>query len=191
MKTKKLKILAVGLGILLLGANFSFAQEAGVAGSIEERRVTQEQFAVGLVRNMKLEGWLPTAALPGDCVDLLENLGIAPLKGWDKKASLKQEDYLVIMEKAYGKEGVVYKRAAAVEEKSIEVINQKWQESHGATGHWVALKDLLNDRTYFPNGAPQSPFGLKYEDRNEDHKVDPHFLPIISLVNLSEFLSSR
>src|SRR3989338_9378125 len=70
-------------------------------------RLTQEEFAVELVKNLKLEGVLPTAALPGDCVNLLERLGVAPLTGWKNKSFLSREDYLVIIAKTQGKEAMV------------------------------------------------------------------------------------
>lgn len=154
-------------------------------------RLTQEEFAVELVKGMHLENSLPTAALAGDCVDLLERIGISPLGGWDNKALLAQEDYLVVMAKAHGKESMLHKRAMAVEEKNIDVINKKWQESYEKTGRWPSLPELLADKNYFPEGAPESPYGLAYQDRNNDHKVDRHFLPVTSLLKLRENLSSQ
>ncbi|HOW36148.1 MAG TPA: hypothetical protein PL155_07025 [Candidatus Omnitrophota bacterium] len=152
-------------------------------------RMTQEQFAVELVKNMGLQKRLPTAALPGDCVDLLTSFAVEPLKGWRNKEFLTQEDYLVVMAKVHGKEGLVHRRAIAVEEKIIEVINRKWQESYQATQKWVSLNDLLNDKNYFPNGPPRSPYGMAYKDENNDHRVDSHFLPIINLIHIREALS--
>lgn len=147
-----------------------FAQEA-------EERLTQEQFAVELVKAIKLDGSLPVAPLAGDCVKLLESIGISPFGGWKNKEFLKQEDYLVILAKVHGKEGLVFEKAAEVEERNIKVINQKWQDSYGKTGQWTTLSELLNDKAYFPEGAPVSPYKLKYEDKNGDHQVDPHFYP--------------
>lgn len=165
----------------------------GVVAGAEEfsERMTQEQFAVELVKNMGLQKRLPTAALPGDCVDLLASFAIEPLKGWRNKEYLIQEDYLVVMAKVHGKEGLIHKRAIVVEEKNIEVINRKWQESYQATQKWVSLNDLLNDKNYFPSGPPRSPYGIAYKDENNDHRVDPHFLPIINLIQIRESLSSQ
>lgn len=153
-------------------------------------RITQEEFAVELIKNMRMHGWLPTSALAGDCVEVLKRLGISPLKGWDNKALLEQEDYLVILAKLNGKERMVHKRAVAVEEKNTEAINKKWQESYDATGKWVPLDELLKDTRYFPNGPPESPYGLEYQDQNGDHKVDKHFLPAVGLMKLGEIFAA-
>ena len=147
-----------------------FAEEIG-------ERLTQEQFAVELVKAVKLSSFLPTAALPSDCVSFLERLGIAPFGGWKNKALMTQEDYLVVMAKIHGKEGLVFEKAALVEEKNIAIINQKWQEAYDKSGRWMPLVELLRDKTYFPQGALESPYKLSYEDKNNDHKVDPHFYP--------------
>ena len=155
----------------------------------ESEVLTQEQFAVELVKMMNLEGSLPTAALPSDCVDFLERIGISPLRGWNNKALLSQEEYLVILAKAHGKEVVLHERALSVENKNVEVINKKWQEAFDKTGNWPTLDGLLMDRNYFPDGPLKSPYGLKYEDKNKDHKVDPHELPVVSLIRLRESFS--
>lgn len=154
-------------------------------------RLTQEEFAVELVKLMKLDGRLPTAALSSDCITFLEKLGIMPLSGWDAKALLNQEDYLVVLAKIHGKEKMLHERAAAVEEKNIQVINQKWKESQDKDKRWPPLKELLKDKRYFPNGPPMSPYGFKYRDRNNDHKVDMPFLPISALMDLRDALSTQ
>ena len=86
-----------------------------------DKRLTQEEFAVELVKSMGLVGWLPVAALPSDCVVLLENIGIAPLTGWDHHALLSEEDYMVILAMAHGKEQSLHEKAEAVEKKNSEV----------------------------------------------------------------------
>lgn len=175
-------IITAMMTMLVSGGHFSFAQKL-------EERLTQEEFAVEVVKNLRLEGILPTAALARDCIDLLERIGIAPLGGWDSKSDLTQEDYLVVIAKAHGKETMLHQRAMAVEEKNIAVINQKWQEAYEKTGNWIPLQELLGDKNYFPEGPLSSPYKLEYEDRNGDHKVDSHFLPIVSLMKLRELLT--
>ncbi len=138
----------------------------------ETEMLTQEQFAVQLVKNMKLEEHLPAAALPSDCVNLLENLGISPLKGWDRKAKLMEEDYTVIIAKAVGQEKVVFIKAGEVCQKTIKKINKHWQENPK-----LSLEELLNDKNIFPQGRPQCPYGLKYKHR--DHTVERHFHPLV------------
>lgn len=159
--------------------------------ALEDRPLTQEEFAVELVDIMQLNELLPPAALPGDYTHLLDRLGVAPLNGWDNKAFLTREDYLVIIGKAQGKESLVHQRAVAIEQKNIETINRKWQQAYDETGSWPTLQELLNNPTYFPNGAPKSPYGLTYKDVNGNHKVDPAFLPAAGLIELREFLSTK
>ncbi len=185
MKTRK--IITILVLAILICVKPGFSQEE------QEPRepLTHEEFAVELVKNLHLDGQLPTAALAGDCIDLLERIGIAPLSGWEPKANLSEEDYLVVIAKAHGKEDLLHKRAMAVEEKNVDIINKKWQESYDKTGRWVSLDELLKDKSYFPDGDPQSPYKLEYEDRNNDHKADPHFLPIVSLMKFRELLSNQ
>ncbi len=168
---------------LLGNAVICFAQEMG-------EQLTQEAFAVELVKSMKLQSALPTAALAGDCVDLLERVGIAPLNGWKNKELITQEEYMVVMAKAHGKEAMLHDRAVAIEQKNIDVINKKWQESYEKQGKWVSLSELLNDKGYFPEGPLTSPYGLAYEDKNADHKVDQHTLTVADLIKLREHFAN-
>jgi hypothetical protein len=139
----------------------------------QERTLTQEEFAVQLVKNMKLDSWLPIAALPSDCVTLLESLGISPLKGWNRKALLTDDDFTVIIAKSVGKERLVHIKAAEVCHRNIEIINERWRKNPDLT-----LEELLNNEDIFPNGSPQCPYGLKYQDTDSNHKVDQHYHPI-------------
>ena len=164
----------------------SFAQE-----STPQERLTQEQFACETVKILHLEHRLPVAALPKDCVDLLESMGISPLSGWDPKAYLTREGYLVLIGKAQGKEGVIHRRAIEVEQKNTELINRKWKEAHDKTGQWPSLDQLLSDPVYFPKGAPKSPYGRKYRDADNDHQVDFYYSPMATLIEFREAISSQ
>ncbi len=178
---KKIIFTLLILGFLNLISFKAFAQEVKL-----DERLTQEQFAVELVKIMKLEYRLPTASLPRDSVNLLESIGVSPILGWRNKEFLKQEDYLVIIGKAQGKERLVHKRALDIEERNIEVINEKWQESYDQIKEWLSLDALLNNKTYFPNGAPKSPYGTSYNDADGDHRVDRFFSPIAALEKFRE-----
>ena len=174
--------------IFLLAINTpAFSQEAPSS----QNRVTQEEFAVEVVKVLKIEELLPRAALPRDSVLLLEQIGISPLTGWKPKEYLANEDYLVLMAKAQGKENVVFSRANEVEQKNIETINKKWQEAYEKSRQWPSLESLLNNTSYFPHGSPKSPYGTPYVDRNNDHKVDEFTAPVFKLNQLREFLSSQ
>ena len=181
---KNILILTI-LSLFLVSTLKVFAQDFE-----EGKKVTQEEFAVEMVKVLDIEDLLPTAALANDCVDLLNSLGIAPLKGWHPKEFLNQEDYLVIVGKAQGKEGVVHKRATEIEEKNIEIINQKWREAYEAEDQWIPLSKLLKDKKYFPNGAPKSPYGITYKDANGDHRVDHFLAPVAKLQQIRQAFSS-
>lgn len=169
--------------IFLISAAHAFAQ------SFEDKQITQEEFACELVRTMNLQSWLPLSALPRDCLSVLEQFGISPIKGWDNNAYLTKEDYLVILSKAHGKEILLYETADSIEKKNIALINSKWQQAYEKEGSWPSLESLLNNSVYFPNGTPKSPYGHSYEDANNDHLVDQRFLPFLSLMELRKALS--
>ncbi|MFH1656001.1 MAG: hypothetical protein ABH954_05280 [Candidatus Omnitrophota bacterium] len=149
---------------------------ASVATSLAqgEEPLTQEKFAVELVKNMGLQKQLPVAALPSDCVALLESLGIAPLKGWDRKALITEDDYTVILAKALGKEDVVHIKAAQICHSKVEIINERWKENNNLT-----LVEFLKNENIFPESSPQCPYGLKYEDKDGDNNVDHHYHPVV------------
>ena len=140
----------------------------------QEGPITQEQFAVELVKSMEISDHLPLAALPRDCVMLLETIGISPLKGWDRKALLTDDDYTVIVAKSVGKEKLVHTKATEVCLRTIAVINARWQKKPN-----LSLHELLNDLSIFPEGPPKCPYGLKYEDKNSDTVVDPHYHSVL------------
>lgn len=184
-----MRIISAQILIFLTVLNLFFSSFKAYAEDQDVQVLTQEQFAVELVKMINLEGSLPTAALPSDCVDFLERIGISPLGGWNNKAVLSQEEYLVILAKAQGKEVVLHERALSVENKNIEVINKKWQEAFDKTGAWPSLSDLLMNKDYFPDGPLKSPYGLKYQDKNNDHKVDQGGFPVVGLIRFRESFS--
>ncbi|RKY03496.1 hypothetical protein DRP77_06000 [Candidatus Poribacteria bacterium] len=57
---------------------------------------------------------------------------------------------------------------------NIALINTVWELDYIKNGEWRDLDDLLNDKNYFPDGPPKCPFGDPYEDKDGDHRVDPH-----------------
>ena len=83
----------------------------------------------------------------------------------------------------------MHRRAAEVEEKIIEEINKRWQESYQREGRWLSLDELLTDKKYFPDGPPQGPYRHKYKDTDGNHKVDHPFTPIVGLMKLRRLIS--
>lgn len=182
-----------GFFVFLLVSSFSWAQERTeqTQAAVEDQPLGQDEFAVELIRLMDLEEFLPKAAVKQDCVDVLEQFGIAPLKGWQPHEFLREEDYLVLIAKASGKESVVYQRAWQVEQKNVEIIHERWQIAFEEKGEWPPLEVLLEDSHYFPNGVPPSPFGRAYTDRNRDHQIDSYFPPVLGLDRLRKTLSAQ
>ena len=160
----------------IISVSVMVAMVIAVAGVVcaQEEPMTQEQLAVQLVKNMKLQDQLPVAALPKDCVALLESLGISPLKGWDPKAPLSQDDYTVIIAKAVGREDIVHKKAAEICQAGRNIINAQWQKRPN-----VPLEELLGDRSVFPNGPPECPYNIKYVDKDKNGEVDPVYPPTV------------
>lgn len=157
----------------------------------ERQKLTQEKFAEIMVKNMKLQNRLPLAALPSDSVDLLESLGISPLKGWRRKSFLTQGDYVTIIAKASGKERVVYKNAVDVCQCNENFINQQWKENYRISGNWISLSQFFKNKEIFPYGTPLCPFGLKYEDKDGDHIVDHHYHSAANLLRASKSTSAK
>jgi competence protein ComGC len=56
---------------------------------------------------------------------------------------------------------------------NIDIINTQWEAKKLETGEYGSLNQLLDDEEYFPDGAPVSPFGTEYKDKDGDHRVDP------------------
>jgi len=127
------------------------------------------------------------AATPWDCARLLEDLGISPLEGWDINKALNEDDYTVLIAKAFGKEKVVHTKAVEVCQKNIKIINQRWQEAE-KENKGILLEELLNNKDYFPAGPPKCPYGVRYQDKDNDHTVDVHYHPA---KNLSRTMSSQ
>ena len=168
----------------IFGAMPGFAQDEKL-----NERLTQEEFCVEVLKNMKMEGWLPTAALGSDCISLLERLGVAPLTGWNNKAFLSQEDYLVVMAELRGKEEIAHRRAVQVEARNKEVINSHWSDAYKKEGRWMTLTELLSDKNYFPEGSPQSPYGFIYRDEDNNHRVDEHTPFVWHVIRLRQKLA--
>lgn len=170
------KIALISLLILLVaGIDAAFAQQ---------EKMLEKEFAVELVKEMKFDSLLPVAPNAMDCVALLENLGISPLGGWKPNDYLSTDAYTVIIAKALGKESIVYKEAARVNQNNIDVVNKRWQDAYRKYGRWLSLDELLQDTSIFPQGIVRSPFGFKYTDKNNDHQVDPQYPPTSFLARL-------
>ena len=166
--------------IIILVACFIFTCSVLYAQG-EDEKLTQEQFAVILVNNMQLRSYLSIAPLPSDSISLLEGLGISPLKGWERKEYLTEEDYMVVMGKAKGKEEIIHREATEICQQNIELINRKWKAYFKKYKVWPTLKALLNNTEFFPEGPPLCPYGLRYKDKNNDKAVDIHYHPISNL----------
>ncbi len=98
-------------------------------------KLQQGEFANKLVRQLNIQGQLPLAYNTQDCIDLLVSYGIAPLKGWNRNASLTKDDYTSILGMATGEEGVIAKVAQDTCDQIVHLINEnfgqvaldKWQ----------------------------------------------------------------
>ncbi|MDP3980525.1 MAG: hypothetical protein Q8Q33_03820 [Chlamydiota bacterium] len=136
--------------------------------------LTQGDFAIQLVNVLKLQSYLPQAPLENDYIDLLELFGISPLKGWERKKMLTEEDYIVIMARLSGQERQVYQAGLEFCEKVVMIINEAWQKQILEDGSAENLEVLLQDQRYFEGSIPSCPFGYQYHAATDGLKVRKH-----------------
>lgn len=58
-------------------------------------------------------------------------------------------------------------------DNNVDIINTQWEAKRLETGQYGNLNSLLNDDDYFPDGAPECPFGTNYS-ANNDERVTLH-----------------
>ena len=155
-------------GLVLTSPFFLYGQTP------EESQITEGEFAVEIVAVMKLKRLLPPAATQEDCITLLEGLGVSPLMGWDPERILTDENRLVIINIAAGRENLVKERAREDCDNNVSLINTQWQLKYDLEKKWGTLEELLEDRVYFPEGPPVCLYGKKYISKDGEHKVEPH-----------------
>lgn len=170
------------IGSLLM---FVFFLVAVLPASSEESGygISQGEFAVQLINVLNLQSYLPPAPLTKDYINTLELFGISPLKGWQARAGLTEEDYIVIMSKLSGQEKEVYKTGVGFCHKVIRVIHEAWQDQYEKDGRWETLDELFRDPRFFAGEIPQCPFGFHYRVKRGEHRVSGH-------VHIQEFLTS-
>lgn len=118
------------------------------------RIVTEGEFAVDLVRTLGLEFLLPLGATQLDYVRVLEQQGIQPLRGWDVRRTLTRDAFNEAIIRARGDEAILFQYA----------------------------QDRCDNAVYYANrfargssqDAPACPFGLPFQDRNRDERIDAH-----------------
>ncbi len=154
------------IGLIYMSS--SFAQIAPMP-----QYITQGNFSILVCRAMGIEKQLPITSLPIAYARMLERLKIAPLEEWRVDKILTNGDMAVILARALGLEDEVLKKIEKCKD-NIFKIEQAWAFQFQKNGYLRPLSDLLNDRSYFTEGAPRCPFGLKYEDAGDKHKIVPH-----------------
>jgi len=127
------------------------------------RKTRQGAFARQLVRTMALEGSLPLAASEADCIQMLRDSGIAPLKGWDRYAPLTDDDYSVIVGKAIGKEYDVHENAQFVCDQIVKLLNVEWSLHFAQHDRYPLLEKLITNKSIFPVKEPRCPYGEIYK----------------------------
>jgi len=136
--------------------------------------VTQGEFAVQLVNILNLQSYLPPAPDVEDYISVLELFGIVPLKGWQARQVLLEEDYIVIVSKLSGQEREVYRTGVEFCDKIVNTINNAWEDQKNADGQHESLDDLFQDSRYFAGEVPGCPFGHRYHVRKGTHQIKHH-----------------
>jgi len=130
--------------------------------ALRARQVRQGLFARQLVRSLELESGLPQAASEDDCIRILNDLGISPLKGWDRFGRLTSDDYTVVMGKIVGKEFLVHQKAQEVCGEIMKLLNVEWSLYYAQNGRYPLLEKLITDKSLFPGAEPRCPYGVAY-----------------------------
>ena len=139
----------------------------------ESKNITQGELAVILVHSIGLESELPTAPILGDYIKLLEKNGIRPLGGWVRNKMVTNGDFAVVLACAMGIDMRLISPQEICEVTIREHIQKMWEVQYRRDGYRENLEDLLQDRRFFPDGPPKSPYGYPYVDKDGDYIVDP------------------
>ena len=178
MRSKSYKLLNMMIKIQVLVifmiAAVLFSPRVIVAEDEDIYDISQGEFAVQLVNVLKLQSYLTAAPLENDYIEILELFGISPLKGWDRRETLTEEDYIVIMARLTGQEREVYQVGVEFCDKVVHVINEAWKKQAALDGEAKPLKELLEDDRFFSEKAPQCPFGHSYHARKDHTRVCKH-----------------
>ena len=141
-----------GVIFLLLISFFVYSQ----ADTQNDKRLTQADFINILIRVLGLEDQLPAAATLSDKIELLEELGCAPLGGWQPEQMLTKGDVAV----ALGQILKVDVPAGATPEQYIHTLTDRGIMTAGSTEGLLGLPDLaipVNKAAVMPGAFPPGP----------------------------------
>lgn len=58
---------------------------------------------------------------------------------------------------------------------NVDLLNSQIELYYANNGTWPAsLSTLTDDPNYFPDGAPECPFGVAYSYSTQSHRVEEH-----------------
>jgi prepilin-type N-terminal cleavage/methylation domain-containing protein len=59
--------------------------------------------------------------------------------------------------------------------RNVDIINEQIELYYASTGQWPRnLNQLTRNKDYFPEGAPECPFGTRYQYSEDTHHVPDH-----------------
>lgn len=151
-----------------------FSEEENIA-------ITEGEFAILFVQARGLEEELPSPPNIDDYILLLERYGLEPIDGWQVKRPLTRGRLATILLQSMAIEHKIINDSEACFLNVLR-INQKWYSRFKWDKHWVELEKFLDSSTDFSQGRPRCPFGISYEDKDNNHLVEMHIHPSIEEV---------
>src|SRR3989338_6930296 len=133
--------------------------------------ITKGKLAIMLVNSIGLQSELPNAPIGPDYIKILEKNGIRPLDGWVPSKLLTKGDFAVILACAMGLDTRLVSSQEICEENK-EYVQKMWDAQYRQDGYYKNLKELFQDKRFFPKGPPATPYGDNvYIDKEGNHRV--------------------
>lgn len=145
-------------------------------GKQEPPVLTEGEFAVKLIKELKWDNYLPVAAGVEDYIRVLENFAVAPLEGWDSERQLTAENRLEIAATMSGFEKLLYEKAIKACNYNVNLMNRAEQVDGSKRG----IEEVARDKKFFPKGPPKCPWGMPYRFAKNKALYHYHLAPISS-----------
>jgi len=138
------------------------------------KKIRQGTFARQLVRSLGWQYRLPLTATEQQCMNLLDRLGISPLKGWDRFAPLTEDDYAVVMGLAQGEEHLVHSKAQEVCDRIVKDLNVQWALHFAQNRRYPILEKLITEKSAFDKERYSCPYGHPFKIGGVKPQILPH-----------------
>ena len=169
-------ILAILLSALFINASYAQEQTKQEKSKQEQLNMTEGEFAVKLINDLKWENYLPVAADVEDYIKVLETFAVAPLEGWDSGRQLTAENRMEIVATMSGYEKLLYEKAIKACNYNVNLMNTAQQVDGGKR----SAEEVARDKKYFPKGPPKCPWSMPYRFVKGKALYHYHLAPMLS-----------